>query len=80
MTEKKFVISLSELRQKRKFIGMAGEKQLDFCLFEIQYRTIAGLPFYELRFPEEDIQDIGSNNAADIIEAANEYFEVMLVP
>jgi hypothetical protein len=81
MAEKQFVISLSNLHKKKRFSAMAGETVLDYCLFEIVYKVIGTVPLYELRFPEEStIMDVCSNNAVDIVEAANEYFDVRLTP
>jgi hypothetical protein len=78
--EPQFVISLSELKRTRRF-NATQKDVFEFCVFEVRYRVVAGLPMYEVLFPEESVvMNAVTNNAVDVVEYLNQYFNVRLVP
>lgn len=72
-------ISLSELRKKGKFQYLIYDP-LEECRFKIEYKNFEGLPAYFFYWGNEEMDDVCSNNAIDIIHCLNEYYDVVLIP
>jgi hypothetical protein len=75
-------ISLSELHKVKHisvfdntFPGLENMSQL----YELRYKLISGLPFYEVIFCEDDIENLSSNNIVDLIGPINEHYPLEII-
>jgi hypothetical protein len=75
-------ISLEKLRKFKRVEHHIADPIL-WIAFEIKYRNLGGLPYYEVNYDPEnecDGESVCANNIVDIVEDIRKKYDVVIVP